>query len=261
MSRLGQLQEEFQRAVLTRSDGFNREVVDSGRIGPARRVEIYADAYRGRLVDCLADSYEAMHSLLGDEQFYRLAHRYIDAHPPRHYSIRWYGDQLAAFARRTAPYSEHPYIAELADFQWQLLTAFDAADVAPLTADAVARVPADAWPCLRLRFHPSLRRLMLQWNVPAIWRQIDAGADRPEAPRRSEQPRPWIIWRSELMQRFRSLGADEAWALDHAREGASFAALCEGLCDWHAETEVAGRTAAMLKQWVGDGMVVGLATD
>jgi hypothetical protein len=63
------------------------------------------------------------------------------------------------------------------------------------------------------------------------------------------------------MQRFRSLGADEAWALDHAREGASFAALCEGLCDWHAETEVAGRAAAMLKQWVGDGMVVGLATD
>ena len=70
-----------------------------------------------------------------------------------------------------------------------------------------------------------------------------------------------MIWRSGLVQRFRSLAADEAWALDRAREDASFSELCEGLCDWHEQAEVAGAAAAMLKQWVGDGMVVGLARD
>ncbi|MGH8672482.1 MAG: hypothetical protein ACREUA_10685, partial [Burkholderiales bacterium] len=78
-------------------------------------------------------------------------------------------------------------------------------------------------------------------------------------PTRSEAAVPWALWRQDLKTYYRSLAADEAWAIDAVLAAQSFAQICDGLCRWHDEDRVATHAAGMLKRWVGDGMIRSLA--
>jgi hypothetical protein len=259
VKRTSSLQSQFQSAILTLGDEFDNEIVATERVGAKQRIGIYADAYRLRLIECLKDSYSALHTLLGDDEFDRLCRSYIDTHTPHHYSVRWYGDRLAEYLGGTAPYCEHPYLAELADFEWNLMEAFDERDVPPVTVEDMAAIPADQWPQLTFALHPSLRRLDLAWNVAAIRNATDEDRD-PSAPQQGSQPVPWVIWRRQLRQFYRSLAADEAWMLDQAQGGENFAVLCAGLCRWKNESEVAVHAAGLLKQWINDGLITRIGT-
>ena len=53
---------------------------------------IYQHAYRARLVAALRDNHEVLALALGDDAFDAIAQAYIDAHPSRFASIRWFGD-------------------------------------------------------------------------------------------------------------------------------------------------------------------------
>ncbi len=254
MTRVSSLQARFQNAILTRGGGFDDAIVATERVSAAQRIEIYANAYRSRLIECLRESYSALHTLLGDDAFERLCRAYIDSHTPHHYSVRWYGDRLATYLRGTAPYRDHPYLAELAEFEWRLMESFDASDAPPVTVEEMSSIPPDRWPSLTFALHPSLRRLELAWNVAAIRSAVDEERD-PPSPQKGDQPAPWIIWRNQLRQFYRSLPDAEAWMLTHAQRGEHFAALCEGLCQWKDESEVAVHAAGLLKQWIIDGLV------
>lgn len=254
MSRISSLQSQFQSAILTLDDEFDDKIVATERVGVKRRIDIYAEAYRLRLIECLQDSYSALYTLLGDNEFDRMCRSYIDTHTPHHYSVRWYGDRLSEYLGETAPYSEHPYLSELAEFEWKLMEAFDERDVSPLTLDEMAAIPPDQWPHLTFALHPSLRRLELAWNVAAMRSAVDEERD-PPAPEKGDHAVPWIIWRRQLRQFYRSLAPDDAWMLDQAQSGDDFATLCEGLCQWKGEAEVAVHAAGLLKRWVNDGLI------
>ncbi|MGC1955149.1 MAG: hypothetical protein WA970_21745 [Gammaproteobacteria bacterium] len=47
----------------------------------------------------------------------------------------------------------------------------------------------------------------------------------------------------------------EAWALDAARHGESFGALCAGLCQWVGEAQAAAHAASLLRTWIVEGLV------
>jgi hypothetical protein len=67
------------------------------------------------------------------------------------------------------------------------------------------------------------------------------------------------VWRKDATVRYRVLDADEAVALDAIGRGATFAALCEVLCDWHAVEAVAPRAAFFFRRWIDDQWVTALA--
>jgi hypothetical protein len=121
----------------------------------------------------------------------------------------------------------------------------------------MAGVPPEAWPEMRLRFHPALRRLELRWNAPAIVEAVQAGKPAP-APVLAE-PQSWLLWRSaDLKVHWRPLNADEAAAIDAACAGASFGEICECLCEW-VDAEQAGlHAASLLKRWLADGLIAGI---
>lgn len=254
MTQISSLQSQFQNAILVLDDEFEDKIVATERVGVKRRIGIYADAYRFRLIECLQDSYSALHTVLGDDEFERLCRSYIESFTPHHYSVRWYGDRLSKFLGEIAPYRDHPYLAELAEFEWKLMDAFDAPDVQPVAVEDMAAIAPDQWPQLTFALHPSLRRLDLAWNVAAMRSAIDQERD-PPAPEKGNQALPWIIWRRQLRQFFRSMAADEAWMLGQVRDGEDFATVCAGLCQWKPESEVAVHAAGLLKQWITDGLI------
>lgn len=257
MTSLENLQTDFQNFLLTRGDSMDGHVVGSAKFKSQERLAVYADAYRLRLLEALEDNYPALHTLLGDEEFDRLGRRYIDAHPSTHPSIRWFGGKMHELLREETPYRDQPVLSEMALFEWTLRGAFDASDDPVCSIEAMAALSTDAWPGMRLQFHPSVTRLDLVWNVATLWKQIDQNKT-PDNPEAGEYPVPWIIWRQNLRQFFRSLSVDEGWALDAMMGGQNFGDICGGLCEWIDEQNVALHAAGLLKQWIGDGMVTSI---
>ena len=251
---LRRLQEDFQDYLLTPDARMQPHVHGSAQVSAEERLAIYANAYRLRLLEALGTDYPGLHTVLGDDEFDAMGRAYIAAHPSAYFSLRWFGDRLSEFLRSTAPYSQYPVFAEMATFEWAKSDAFDAADSAVANISDMAAIPPDAWPGLRFIPHHSLRRLDLRWNVPTVWKEIDAGREPPELVE-SEYPIAWLLWRQDLLTYFRSLNVDEAWALDALLRGETFADLCEGLTEWIDAQNVAGHAVGLLKQWLTDGLI------
>jgi hypothetical protein len=251
---LTQLQQAFQRHLLTPNTNFADHIQSTERVDAVTRVGVYTDAYRLRLIEALETDYPTLKRVLGETDFETLARRYLDQFPSAHYSIRYFGRHLAHSLRTHAAYRDNSLLAELAAFEWAMTDAFDAPDVTPVGDDDLARVTPNDWPGLTFTLHPSLQRLDLAWNVAALWHAQEKDEPLPPA-ERAPHPLGWALWRQGLQIYFRSLGVDQAWALDALRQGQSFAALCEGLCEWIDAQHVAAHAAGLLRQWLGDGLI------
>lgn len=252
--RLRELQEQLQAHLLSGDDRIARRIVATPQVNASTRLGIYADAYRLRLLEALRTDFPALHTLAGDEEFERIGRAYIDAHPSGHFSIRYFGAQLAAFLQTDEVWRNVPVFAEMAAFEWALGLSFDAADSPSVGVEDMAVIPPQDWGRLRFGLHSSLQRLDLRWNVPVLWRAIDA-EQPPQAPVAGEYPQAWLIWRQELRTLFRSLSVAEAWAIDALQKREPFAAMCEGLCEWYDENHAASQAALYLRRWVQDGLV------
>jgi hypothetical protein len=256
--RLVELQRNFQRHLLAGDDAILDSVVDAPPLAPAARVRIYRIAYRVRLLDSLKDTYPVLFKILGDEVFENLGDAFIDAHPSVHRSIRWYGRELADFLAQRPPYAEQPILAEIALFEWTLSEVFDAADAVPVGRDALQAVDPESWDRLRFEFHPSVRLLDLTWNTVAVWQAMSRDEDPPR-PEASETPIPWLLWRRELTNRFRSLDEAECAALEAARAGEPFGEICAALRTWLPEEEIPLGAATLIGTWTDSGMITGPA--
>jgi len=249
VSALAELQTAFQGDLLGRRDrAFTDRLVPTSKAGVEALIGVYRDAYLLRLIEALSDDHPAVLKQLGDDGFAALTRAYAVAHPSRHPSIRWFGAALPAFLGEAEPWSARPWLAELAAFERALRDAFDAADAQPIGIEAMAAVAPEAWPGLRFRFLPSLRRLDLGWSAVRTWQD-------ESAPERLDAPLAWAIWRPALVTEYRSLEPDEAWALDAAASGATFAELCEGLLQWHAPEQAPARAAGLLRAWLDHRML------
>lgn len=216
----------------------------------AHRLRIHADAYRLRLVEVLANDFPVTAALLGEDRFDAAALGYLQAHPSTHPSLRHFGRGFADWLQQatTTPRNLH----ELARFEWTQGDVFDAADAAPLTLGAIATLPADAWPGLRLRLQPSLRITALACNAPAL---VEAHAhDRALPALRDARVADWLLWRSDGDAHWRRLDRDEAALLHAVAGGESFGELCERASDFHAHDGPL-RAASLLKRWLADGLL------
>jgi hypothetical protein len=258
MSPLAQVQVDFQDHLLRGGAAVEAHVVGTARVPVATRLGIYAGAYRSRLAEALQNTFPALAKLIGESDFHTLAAEYVRTHDSPYFSIRYYGDALPEFLASRCDYAGAPVLAELARWEWTMTDVFDAADAAPLTHAALSRVAPPQWAALRFAWHPSVRRLALEWNAPQIWQALSADAERPQASW-SAAPVEWLLWRQDLTTYFRSLDASEAALLDAARNGWPFGELCELLCTELGEEQAVSTAATRLRDWVGSGLITSAA--
>jgi hypothetical protein len=252
---LRELQVDMQRHLLGEESGVSAAIVDAPPLPAADRLAIYRNAYQVRLVDALHETYPVLHGLLGDEAWVELGFAYVAAHPSVFRSIRWYGRELTDFLAACPPFSEAPILSEVALLEWTLAEVFDAADALPLPRSALSAVEPAAWGSLTLEFHPSLRRLAFSWNTAAVWKAMSQD-ETPPRPERGPAPMPWLLWRQNLQNYFRSMNAVESTALNSALLGRNFAQLCEDLGALLPQDEIPAAAAGLLGAWADSGMIV-----
>ena len=250
---LAQLQQQMLQWLLREDGAIKPHIAASQQGDTQERLDIYSNAYRFRLIDALAETFPAVHTLMGDELFHQTALAYIEAYPSQHFSLRYFGDQLSAFLRGYEV--ETPLYAEMAELEWALRHSFDSADLAPVTLQALQTIAPERWEGVHFKFHPSVQCLVLGWNTCQLWAAIDEGSE-PIPALQQEYPQTWLIWRKELLTYYRSLEPDEAWALSHALQGEVFADLCSGLCEWVDESQAPARLAGFVMRWIEEGLLI-----
>ena len=255
--KLRELQRDMQRHLLGDDSGVTSAIVNAPPLSAAERLAIYRNAYQVRLIDALHETYPVLHGLLGDEMWVELGRAFVAAHPSVFRSIRWYGRELAQFVGARPPYNDEPILSEVALLEWTLSEVFDAPDAEPLQRSALAAVEPAAWSKLKFQFHPSLRRLELTWNTATVWKAMSAD-ETPPRPAAGVAAIPWLLWRRDLQNYFRSMDAVEAAALDSALSGRNFGGICEALSDLLAEEEIPQAAAALLGTWADSGLIVAL---
>jgi hypothetical protein len=256
--QLAALQRALSAHVLSQGREIADWVVGDAILDATSRLAVYRDGYAIRLTEALDANFPMLHRLLGDEEFSRLARFYLEAHPSRHRSIRWLGAELAHFLASHMLYAKQPALAELAEWEWAMTLVFDARDATPVEREALQAFRPDEFGSLQFQFHPSLQRLQLSWNAPAIWQALQHDST-PPAPVSATETKPWIIWRQDLASYYRSLDAAEHTALALALAGAPFGGICEQVAMQAGDADPALLAAGYLDTWLSGGLLIRLS--
>lgn len=245
----------LQRALqdhLLHGDPRIASALCGGGIGPERRLAIYHRGYRLRLLAALKDSFGHCARWLGDEPFDALALAYIEDHASTSSSLNDYGAGLPDWIARARP--GLPACAELARLDWALRRAFDGPDSAVLTRETLAALPPQAWGSAGFALVPTWCLLAQRFNTLALWLALDHEAPPPAATP-LPQPQAVVVWRRDHRPHFRSLGRDEAQALQQLASGARFAELCGTLAAQVGEGQAVATAGGWLQQWVDEGLL------
>lgn len=242
-------------AHLRNGPEFPREWCAQGRVDSDVGLSIYANAYHSRLREALESDHPQLAAYLGDTLWSEFCTGYIGAHPSRVRSLRHFGVQVPAWLTQHMPFAEHAAIAELAEFERCLLDVFDAADGGRIAWSALQALDPDAWPGVRLGFHPSVRLLPTQTNAVGIWRALKEAQPPPAAGPSATPAR--LLWRdAERVSRFRPVDAAEHIALRAVlSQQEDFATLCEQLARVMPAAEVPATAVGFLRQWFDEGIM------
>lgn len=251
---LAELQQELQHYILNQNNNIAAQTLETEKFSRQQRLEIYSDAYQLRLLDVLQNDYPALQLILGDVAFSKLMLEFIAQYPSRHASLRWLGEKLPEFLRGHNHWQNHNYLAELAEFEWEQITLFDAEDSQSATIEDLRRIDHAHWPQLQLTFQVASQITAYFNNTPELWHSL-TNNKTAIAKTTTETAQQWLLWRHKLQVLYRPLEPAEAWCLQAFSRGENFSQACAGLCEWFAEDEVPLKAVQYLQRWLQDGLV------
>lgn len=253
MSDLARIQSDFQEYLINnRHTAFTDQIVDDDKVGAKKRLSIYYDAYRLRIIEALATAYPKLKMLLGDDLFDKSAREYIDKYPSTYCNLRWYGGNMREHLLHTLP--QHLVAAEMADFEWALSLAFDAEDSEELTLQDICNYPPESWGNLGFKFQTAIQVIRTRWNVIPVWKALEA-EETPPALSQNNTHQSWLIWRKNLNSHFRSMGEAEEVALNLGRTGSTFGEICANLEDIFDLDKATIVAAQYLAGWLEAGLI------
>ncbi len=143
-----------------------------GRLTPAERLEIYREQFWLRHTSSLVEDFPGLSGVLGQAAWASLVEGYLEAHPPRSYTLRDLGAQLPEYVAKQAALPNHGLCRDMARLEWAYIEIFDAADSLPITAQALAAIPENAWQAAQIVLQPALRLLELDYPVAPLRRAL-----------------------------------------------------------------------------------------
>ncbi len=254
MTQLAKLQADFQAYLLddAKSSSFINAVIDDKKVGAKKRLSIYHDAYRLRIIEALATAYPQLKALLGDVLFNKVAREYITAYPSTYRNLRWYGIEMREHLLTTL--AQHPVATEMADFEWALSLAFDAENVPELSLQDLSAIPPENWDALSFRFQSAIKIVRTRWNTISIWQALEA-EKKPPKPVQENTYQSWLIWRKNFNSQFRLITEMEIIALNMAVMGATFGEICASLEVEMDEEQAIATAAQYLAGWLENGLI------
>lgn len=247
---LRELQENFQAYMLNE----NQNILDSISVEHAdavERIDIYRKGYTLRLLEILEKDFLIFRGMIGEELFDKLARDYIERHPSDHFSICTFSRHFSQFLSQV---HQEEYWSEVVAFEWALSCALDASDAPQISIDELGSVAPESWPYIQFTFHPSISLHKFHYNAPQIVYAMMLEQENVPELIKYERPNNWVIWRYDLKSFFESVSNEQVWMMEAIKQEKTFSEICEGLCQWLPEEEVAMYAAGSLRNWIEKGL-------
>ncbi len=277
------------------ADAMDATFAGDERLPAADRLDIYANMYFFRLLDCLGEDFPRVRLAVGGNRFHNLVTDYLLRHPSEHPSLRQLGARLPEFVRQHPIGTEFPYLADLARLDWARVDVFDRPDASPLSRADLVALPQESAGDACFRLVPSFELVRLDFDVLQIWRKLQdergrdsevapaaAGDDavdlagcasstdsrspgeahdhehEPRGPRRAPQRTTWVrVWRREFIVYHRGIADEEARCLLSLAEGESLAQLCQRIAAGRSIARATTRVGRILQGFIDDGILAG----
>lgn len=216
---------------------------------------VYRNAYRARLSDALATSFERTKRWVGDDAFASASAHYIIVSPPSRWSLDDYGHQFPEILAEL--FAQNPEVGELAWLEWHMQRAFAAPDqavldLAGLTLAADQGFDFENAPSALVG---SFATRIVTTACITLWQDLASDESAPLEPPMLDNAAALIVWRAEFAPHFRLLDPIETRALEAAAKGHSFAKICALLVDLVGQDEAAVLAGGYLGQWVTAGLL------
>jgi hypothetical protein len=255
---LRQLQDDFL-AALRQAGGDSPLLAASAFLEPPvggveQRWRIYREGYEIRLAEAIQNDYPALARIVGPAPFRALAGRYLAACPPAIYDIGRAGDRLAGYLDGDPLTAELPFLPDLARFEAALAAAVVAADVMPLSRQALAALLPEQLLELDISLTPGAVLLRSAWPLADLW----ACRDQPDEAISIEvvgRPSQVAVWRDGLAVRWREVTPEEADFLAAAASGAATLATLLESERFGAVEEAAPRLVALFLRLIESSIV------
>ena len=104
---------------------LNETILPSRQQSAADRLAVYQHAYVARLLEVLREQFPCTRFAAGDDVFDRLALGYLQAHPPRSYTLAHLADHLPDYLERTRPADWGEFLVEVARLEQAIDRVFD----------------------------------------------------------------------------------------------------------------------------------------
>lgn len=253
MLALKTLQNYFQNYVISDKSEIAKYIVQPQHDSIEVRLQIYATAYRCRLINTLKYDFPVFCRLIGDKSFEKIGSDYVDAYPSHNFSIRYFGNHFCEFLRNRPELQQDKYLCEMAEFEFALNNTCVSTDDPVLVTADLAAIDPEQWGNLLFTVHSSLQLVNLTSNVPAMWHANSTSADMPEV--EYGEAKTWNLWRLGVQSYYSVNTEHQALVLDLLRHGKTFAEVCEALCALLPEEEVPQQVAGFLLRWINEGII------
>lgn len=175
-------QSEFNKKFIeciTRSQNENELmplVKDSARLSAARAFEVYREDYQVRMTEALKNTFRSIHSVLGDDDFFRMALDYLDRYPSSFSDLDEYGHHLPHYLKNHSLSEDYPFLSQLADFEWAFREIFHSGEVLGPNADELQKLFADE--NTKLVLSPSAKVLHYDFSIEKIYSHKDSDEEK-----------------------------------------------------------------------------------
>lgn len=234
-------------SLLARQMAFRDEIVagDDAIAPSSPGMEIYRDAYRGRLLAALESRFEQTRLWVGEGAFAAAGCHYILTMPPKSWTLDDYGGSFPDMLGTLFP--GDPEVAELAWLEWHMQRAFAAPDTLELdpAALAAAGYSDGDWDRMTFAMAAGFAARPVTTDCAELWSALTHGRE-PASVSRISEGHVLLVWRRSLSPRFRIVASDAWQAISALRDGSPLGAVGDGI---DAET-----LGSWLGTWLRDGL-------
>ena len=164
----------------------------------AQRYAVYRNNIATSLIDALAESFPAVHKLVGCAFFRATALSFVRAQPPTSPLLLDYGGMFPDFLRDFPPAISLPYLSDIAALEWAKIEAFHASDQSPLDLVQLAAQSPNQLFEQNLLLHPATRLVESNFSILSLWKDVIQSADAKDfTPFDLQQPEDVLITRPE----------------------------------------------------------------
>jgi len=220
---LSQFQHQFSQASRRPDEtlvdpGFLNGIIAGGSLSPETAVEVYRTGHIVRLTEALGETFEAVWWVAGDDDYFCLAKEFLLTHPSSSYNLSDFGESFPGFLAERQPFSDLPFLADLARFEWVFKEVFHLPSHTSLTPDQFQEHMLSGH--LQIAFAPSVRLFHSPYSVYEIWKL--RGTVKESLSEEDWTTPQWLLCYKHQQQIYiKHVSEPEYLLLDHLCSGAS----------------------------------------